>query len=171
MLMVRTFRGLKPLPKALVSFVAAAMTVGVTWFLWFTVSPLFFSVTVSEPLMAGAAEETSAESVSVLLEGSFMGADAFHRVSGTARVVDRGGDTVVRLEDDFRSINGPDLHVWLVRGEDFGGDYLDLGPLRGNVGAQNYVVPKGTDWSQYDRVIIWCVPFRQLFGSAFLSTA
>lgn len=163
--MVSSFQGLKPLPKALLSLLAALVTVGLAWFLWFTVSPLFFSVTVSEPLMAGP-EATSAEEVSVLLEGSFMGADAFHRVSGTTSVVDRGSDTVVRLEEDFRSINGPDLHVWLVSGENYRDGYLDLGPLKGNVGAQNYVVPEGTDLSQYDRVIIWCVPFRQLFGSA-----
>ncbi len=126
-------------------------------------------MTVSEPLMLGAEETTSADGASVLLEGTFVGADAFHRVSGTARVVDRGGDTVVRLEDDFRSINGPDLHVWLVNGEDARDGYLDLGPLKGNVGAQNYGVPEGTDLSRYDRVWIWCRPFRVLFGSARLA--
>ena len=149
----------------LLAVLGVALTAGLAWFLWFTVSPLFISVSVSEPLMVGA----DAASANVLLEGTFMGADAFHQVSGTARIIDRGSDTVVRLEDDFRSVNGPALHVWLVSGDDRD-DYLDLGPLKGNVGAQNYTVPEGTDLSAYDRVWVWvwCRPFRVLFGSARL---
>jgi len=151
-----------------VGVTAVLLLLGLGWFLWFTVSPLFFNVSVSEPLMTGVEEAASAGPVTVLLEGTFTGADAFHRVSGTARVIDRGGDTVVRLEENFRSINGPDLHVWLVDGENYRDSYLDLGPLRGNVGSQNYLIPEDTDLSQFDRVVIWCVPFRQLFGSAVL---
>ncbi len=166
--MVRAFQKFKPLPKALLSLLAAFIMVGLAWFLWFTVSPLFFNVSVSEPLMVGTEEATSAESLSVRLEGTFMGADAFHQVSGTARIIDRGSDTVVRLENDFRSINGPDLHVWLVGGEDYRDGYLDLGSLKGNLGAQNYAIPEGTDLSKFDRVWIWCQPFRVLFGSALL---
>lgn len=166
--MIRSVQQLKPVPKTLLALTAVAVTAGLAWFLWFTVSPLFFSVTVSEPLMAGAEEATSAGSPSVRLEGAFMGADAFHQVSGTARIIDRSSDTVVRLEDDFRSINGPGLHVWLVGGEDYRDGYLDLGPLKGNLGAQNYTIPEGTDLSEFDRVWIWCQPFRVLFGSALL---
>ena len=47
---------------------------------------------------------------------------------------------------------------------------LDLGPLKGNVGNQNYVVPAGTDLSRYRSVVIWCRRFAVPFGAAPLPT-
>ena len=118
----------------------------------------------------GLVELYTPKLITVLREGSFEGADAFHQVSGFARVIDRGDDTIVRFEEGFRTTNGPDLFVWLVRGENYEEGVLDLGMLKGNVGSQNYVVPPGTDLSQYDRVILWCRAFRVLFGTAVLTS-
>lgn len=69
----------------------------------------------------------------------------------------------MRFEGDFRTVNGRDLFVWLVRGENYDEGFLDLGVLKGKLESQNYVVPEGTDLSQYDRAIIWCRAFRVLF--------
>jgi hypothetical protein len=133
-------------------------------FLWWTVSPLF----INERVFTEVTDEgLQPQTFTTLLEGSFQSADDFHQVSGTVRVIDRGDDRIVRLEDDFNSINGPDLRVWLVKGDDRE-TYLDLGALEGNIGSQNYLLPEGTDLSQYDRVIVWCRAFRTLFGSATL---
>jgi Electron transfer DM13 len=141
-------------------------------FLWWTLSPLFINKRVSETVIAEVIEEEQAQpqTTMTLLKGSFQSADSFHQVSGTVRVIDREEDVIVRLEDDFNSINGPDLRVWLVKGEDRD-NALDLGALRGNIGSQNYVLPEGTTLSNYDRVLIWCRAFRTLFGSAVLSQA
>ena len=165
--MIGSFRRLHPFARLGLAFAATAMVAGATWFAWWTVSPLFRTVVVQEDL---GTSDASPESFTVLLEGAFVGADAFHQVSGEARVIDRGGDRIVRFESDFSTVNGPDLFVWLANGENFDEGFLDLGALKGNVGSQNYVVPEGTDLSQYDRVIIWCRAFRVLFGTALLES-
>ena len=39
------------------------------------------------------------------------------------------------------------------------GDVVKLGGLKGNVGNQQYRIPKDADLSRYDTLILWCVPF------------
>ena len=48
------------------------------------------------------------------------------------------------------------------------GDFIDLGDLKGNIGAQNYVIPDGIDLDRYSTVSVWCVRFRVVFGTAEL---
>ena len=91
-----------------------------------------------------------------------------HETTGSATLVQAGGGTLVRLTD-FKTSNGPDVHVYLVKGEDpkaTDAGFLDLGSLKGNVGDQNYPVPSGTDLSQYGSVAIWCKRFNVGFGGA-----
>jgi hypothetical protein len=157
--MVQTVTRLKPFPKVLLAFIAATLLMSAGIFAWWTISPLFIDVTVSEGL------ELTPES-RVLLSGAFGGISRY-RVSGLAQVIEGGGERVLRFEEGFSSTNGPDLFVWLVRGGDVN-DYVDLGRLKGNLGSQNYTIPEGVDLAQYDQVLIWCRAFRVLFGSATL---
>lgn len=138
----------------------AAVALGA--FLWWTVSPLFLNQRVNEA--------TTSPQSSVLAQGEFRGADSFHRVSGTARVLEQDGQLVLRLEDDFNSTNGPDLYVWLARGDTPASGYLEVAALKGNQGAQNYALPEGTDITRYRNVLIWCRAFRTLFGTAALDS-
>ena len=69
--------------------------------------------------------------------------------------------------------NGPDLRVYLVRHPDPSessdvkkGEYVDLGPLKGNIGNQNYAIPAGTDVAQFASAVVWCRAFSVLFASA-----
>ena len=87
-----------------------------------------------------------------------------------------GTRTFLRFEDDFAIDNGPDLNVYLVRGVDadgpagaFDDDFIDLGDLKGNIGAQNYELPEGVDITEYDTVVIWCVRFGVAFNAANLA--
>jgi len=66
--------------------------------------------------------------------------------------------------------------VYLVRGSDaegpagtFDDDFIDLGDLKGNIGAQNYELPEGIDLGEYDTIVIWCVRFGVAFNAANLS--
>lgn len=102
--------------------------------------------------------------------------DHAHRGEGTINAITDGERTFLRFEDDFAIDNGPDLNVYLVRGVDadgpagaFDDDFIDLGDLRGNIGAQNYEVPDGVDLSEYDTVVIWCVRFGVAFNAANIS--
>ncbi len=102
--------------------------------------------------------------------------DHGHQGDGTANVITDGTRTFLRFEDDFDIDNGPDLNVYLVRGVDadgpagaFDDDFIDLGDLKGNVGAQNYEIPEGVDISEYNTVVIWCVRFGVAFNAANLA--
>ncbi|CAI9830755.1 hypothetical protein IBTHAUMO2_1070030 [Nitrosopumilaceae archaeon] len=103
--------------------------------------------------------------------GTFSGADMYaHNVEGTVQTIPtEDGTTYVRLNEDFKTGNGPHLVVLLVPDYTKGGDWRDnvkLGDLRGTSGAQNYEVPAGTDLEKYNTVLIWCEPFSALFGWA-----
>lgn len=108
-----------------------------------------------------------------LKQGTFKNGDSFHMGSGTAllyRLAD--GNYVLRLED-FKGTNGPDLRVWLTTakvvntaGDVTAAKVLDLGPLKGNIGSQNYEVPAGTIIDEQASVVIWCRAFSVLFSSA-----
>ena len=109
-----------------------------------------------------------------LRKGSFRGLE--HATSGRA--------SVLRLEDGRRFLrfenlatsNGPDLRVYLseVPASDdwyaYGERFIDLGPLRGNLGNQNYILPAGTDLARYKSAVIWCRRFTVGFGVAPLNT-
>ena len=90
-----------------------------------------------------------------------------HPASGTARVVTRSnGSKFIRFEN-FKTINGPNLHVYLAKDLD-ADDFIDLGSIRGTEGNINYDVPVGTDLDEYKYVLHWCVPFSVLFNYAEL---
>jgi len=108
-----------------------------------------------------------------LIEGRFI--DRIHSGDGTAVVLTDGTQRFLRFEEDFAIDNGPDLNVYLVSGVDadgdaglFDDDFVDLGDLKGNIGAQNYEIPDGVDLDRYDTVVIWCVRFGVAFNAADL---
>ncbi len=105
------------------------------------------------------------------LSGSF--AAVAHKGTGIARLIPQGEMKYVLRLENLDVDNGPDLRVLLspnadVRSSGDLGEYLELGKLKGNKGNQNYVVPDGTDVSQYKSAIIYCKPFKVVFNSANL---
>lgn len=110
-----------------------------------------------------------------LLTGNWIEIDPVHRAQGSATVWLAGEERVLRFED-FRVTNGPQLHVLLTKnvptsifaGVGESGDYVDLGPLKGNVGNQNYDIPAEVDLTEYKSAVIYCVPFHVVFSSAEL---
>jgi hypothetical protein len=44
--------------------------------------------------------------------------------------------------------------------------FVSLGPLKGNIGDQNYTVPADVDLSRYRAATIWCQRFGVNFGTA-----
>lgn len=100
-------------------------------------------------------------------QGSFESLD--HETAGIASVIGSGDERYVRFED-FHTSNGPDLRVYLIPDDGDGVyDAIDLGPLKGNVGDQNYLLPTTADLTHYSRVLVWCVRFDSPFGAATLS--
>lgn len=115
----------------------------------------------------------SGEEPLALKSGQFVGADDFHRGSGTAAIFELSdGSRLLRLED-FMVTNGPDLYVVLSTasspaGSEDLGEYIDLGPLKGNLGDQNYEIPADADIAEIGSVVIYCVPFHVIFSYADL---
>ena len=118
------------------------------------------------PLVANAAP-------TALQSGGFQ--NGAHPTSGTATLFKLDdGKTVLRLTD-FRTSNGPAVHVYLTaastvksNGDVTSDKFVDLGDLKANIGNQNYDVPSDIDLSQYHGVSIWCSRFSVNFGYAKL---
>ncbi len=130
----------------------------------------------AEPEAGAEAPQPEVVEPQIIVEaaGSFI--DRSHPTEGSARVLgDGSGQRFLRFED-FRTDNGPDLNVYLSAAPpdapagDFDNDFVDLGDLKGNVGAQNYEIPAGLDLDHYSTVAIWCVRFGVVFGAAELTS-
>ncbi len=91
--------------------------------------------------------------------GALRGID--HRASGSASLYRLGDGTAFVRFEDIDIQNGPDYVVYLVPGTDrrTPGAGVELGPLKGNQGTQNYVVPAGVDLQAPQTVLIWCRAF------------
>jgi len=104
-------------------------------------------------------EEMSGE-LNVLFQNDFH--ERAHEVKGKALLIESLGKKILRFED-FETINGPNLHVYLS--SDLGDkDFIDLGELKATKGNFNYELDSSIDTTKYNKVLIWCVPFRVLFS-------
>ena len=112
----------------------------------------------------------------LLASGEFRDADRFHKGSGTAKLYQIPELGHLLRFEEFQATNGPALHVLLAtelrptNRHDLG-EYLDLGPLKGNLGDQNYEIPADADLASYSSVVIYCRPFHVVFATASLSRA
>lgn len=101
--------------------------------------------------------------------GQFVGL-AGHSGTGDAGIfLNPDGSLVLRFEN-FDIQNGPDLEVYLVPGPDqtsLPEGSIHLGPLKGNIGDQNYELPPGTELvpGAYT-ALVWCEAFSVEFVGA-----
>jgi hypothetical protein len=103
----------------------------------------------------------------VLNTVTFQGTTKY-QVTGTAKTLQVGDALSLRLENDFSTSQGPDLHVWLIKDEADTSTHLDLGKLTAFSGSQTFAIPVGTKLSDYKFVYIWCESVSELFGKASL---
>ena len=104
------------------------------------------------------------------LIGNFIGVgDGIHKAEGLAKILTlSNGSQILRLED-FRSTNGPDVHLYLSTDKQ-ASDFIDLGRLKANIGNQNYQIPLDKDFNKYKYVLIWYQPFSVLFSAQLNSS-
>jgi hypothetical protein len=152
--------------------IAAVVAVGIAAWAAFRPERLFVNQNVNESFPTAQAG-TQAQ---VLATGSFH--TNAHDTSGTATINQLAdGSRVLRLTN-FKTSNGPDVHVFLIAATDVNDNatvasarYVDLGSLKGNIGDQNYDVPANVDLSKYRAATIWCKRFKVNFGTAPLGSA
>jgi hypothetical protein len=138
-----------------------------------TISPPSAS---ADPTPNPTADPAPAEPV-LLSTGTFTSHE--HTTSGTVSIIEQPDGSRVLAIAGLDTSNGPDVHVWLsasdvVEGFDGwyvagGAPFLDLGPIKGNLGDQVYEIPADADLSQYRSVALWCVQFSVSFGAAQLA--
>jgi hypothetical protein len=121
---------------------------------------------------AGAA--TTEAAPATLATGSFH--TNAHDTKGTATVLDLGGGRRVLRLTNFATSNGPDVRIYLVAAADVQDNatvgkagFVELGPMKGNIGDQNYDIPATVDLASYRTVTVWCKRFSVNFGSAPLT--
>jgi len=139
---------------------------------WYAFRPerLFVNRYVDEKLPAA----NSGSAPQPLESGTFH--SVLHPTQGTAtvyRIAD--GSRVIRFTN-FRTSNGPDVHIYMVAADDATDNasvpragFIDLGSIKGNIGDQNYTLGPDVDLSKYRTVSVWCKRFSVNFGAAPLT--
>jgi len=136
---------------------------------WFAFRPekLFINEKVNEVVPTASTANTK-----LISQGSFE--SYAHETKGSALISEVEGKLILSLKD-FETSNGPDVHVYLVKGNNPDqasvgkSGFLDLGVIKGNQGNQNYALPAGTNADEYGAVAIWCKRFGVDFGGASLA--
>ncbi len=145
---------------------AAGLNVGWYWMPILEVfANTFFTRTVQETIPGGAGQGQR------VAAGQFMKVHWPGEGNATIYKLQSGGH-LVRLSE-FSVQAGPKLHVYLAKAPEVRENadvpragYLDLGPLKGNKGDQNYPVPAGTAVGEYKSVVIWCALANKVFAAA-----
>jgi len=140
------------------------------WY-WFRPERLFTNRQVNE-----AFPTTSESSAQILESGTFH--SGTHPTEGTATIYRiENGSRVLRFTN-FKTSNGPDVHIYMVAAEDATDDasvlnaaFVDLGVMKGNIGDQNYALGADLDLAKYRTVSVWCKRFSKNFGAAPLMPA
>jgi electron transfer DM13 len=155
--------------------IACLIVITTGWYL-FRPERLFINERVNEefPKSASVATSTSPTSPVVLYQGRFH--DGAHKSDGLATIYRfADGKRVLRFTS-FETSNGPDVRVYLIAADDAKDNvtvtqsgFVELGPLKGNVGDQNYELPYDLDLGKYRAVTIWCKRFSVNFATAPLS--
>jgi Electron transfer DM13 len=145
---------------------------------WYAFRPerLVVNREVNEAPPAAAAPTTttqSADTTQPIESGMFY--SILHPTKGTATIIQMPDGSHVLRFTDFSTSNGPDVHVYMVASDDANdvatvqhAGFIDLGPIKGNIGDQNYTLTSDVDLSKYRAVSIWCKRFSVNFGAAAL---
>lgn len=143
--------------------IIGVIVIVVLGFGYHTISPLFIHVRVDEALPQATQSLTTNET---MLSAPIVGTTG-HPASGLAKIIKTGDKTFLRYED-FKTINGPDLYIYLATDLE-AKDFVNLGRLKATEGNVNYEIPAGVDITKYRYALIWCKAFGVLFSSADLS--
>jgi hypothetical protein len=145
---------------------------------WYAFRPerLFVDQKVSETFPVAAVQASTGGAPKALATGRFH--TVSHKSEGAATIHELpDGKRVLRLTQ-FKTSNGPELHVYLVAADDAkdnatvkNAGFIDVAPLKGNVGDQNYDLPADVDLGKYRAVTIWCRRFGVNFATAPLLAA
>jgi hypothetical protein len=149
--------------------IVAALVLAGLWY-WFRPEKLFVNHRVDEPAPTASSSDPELVYTTELRT-------QLHETSGRASIYrEHDGSFLLRLTD-FKTSNGPDVHVVLTTADDPAlqsktpGTELhavEIAALKGNEGDQSYNVPRETDLDRYNTVVIYCERFHAVLGSGTL---
>ena len=145
--------------KKLVYGIGSVVLIALFAFGYYTISPLFRHIKVDEqvPVVMSEAKTNPAG----------VTGTAGHSASGTVSVLRGEKASYIRYEN-FKTVNGPDLYIYLANDLD-AKDFVNLGTLKATEGNVNYEIPAGVDVGKYRYVMVWCKRFGVLFNYADIS--
>ncbi len=146
--------------KTILTIVIAIMILIAYWL----ISPLFINRKVGENIEE--VKQVQQDQVQTLKQGEFVGL-AGHDAQGTAKLLKVNNVYFIRLEDNFKVTNGPDLFIYLGKNNKYDPN-AKLDALKGNIGGQNYKIPSKINPSDFNEVWIWCRSFSVPFGKAII---
>jgi hypothetical protein len=154
--------------KLLYGFVFVAAVIG-----WAAFRPerLFVNAKVNESMPAATGTSMAEKT---LASGTFH--SVAHTSAGNANVYQLpDGKRILRFTH-FTTSNGPDVRVYLTTANDATDNetvtkagFVEIAPLKGNIGDQNYELSPDVDLTKYHAVTIWCKRFSVNFATAPLN--
>jgi hypothetical protein len=144
---------------------------------WYAFRPerLIVDDTVSEALPA-TATSSAAGSVEPMAIANGLFHSVAHETKGNATIHRFADGSRILRFTNFETSNGPDVRVYMVAAPDAADNetvtkagFVELGPMKGNIGDQNYEIPASLDLGKYQTVTIWCKRFGVNFASAPLT--
>jgi hypothetical protein len=141
--------------------------------LWYAFRPegLF----IDRPIEEGMPAAKDGGPLQPVASGTFH--SVVHPTNGTATIYQAADGNCILRFTNFRTTNGPNVHVYMVAANDAKDNasvrqagFIDLGPIKGNVGDQNYAFGPEVDLSKYRAVSVWCQRFSLNFGTAPLAS-
>ncbi len=96
-------------------------------------------------------------------------------IKGDWQILQENGQTILRLSDNFKTKNGPDLKIFLspqsvdaVSGQTATQGSVLISALKSNKGGQDYVIPANVNLANFSSVLIHCEAFSVLWGGGDL---
>lgn len=109
------------------------------------------------------------EQIEQTIQGDFV--QKSKRLKGSYKIVQENGQTIIRFADNFKTVNGPDLKVFLSpntiedsEGHNATDGAVLLGFVKSNKGTQDYQLPAGVTLADFNSVLIHCEAFSVLWG-------
>jgi Electron transfer DM13 len=124
----------------------------------------FFVISCKKNNVPDAASETLPTGT-VISSGTFT--SNAHPSSGTVKVVKDAANNTFLVFENFKTDNGPDVHVWLSPNTT-GTTYQEVGLLKAVSGSFSYALGSSFNYTTNNRVLLWCKSFSVLFGNAVL---
>ena len=130
-------------------------------------------------IIAQAAAEvtTEVEAGEILATAHYSGewTKKSFKSSGTWEIFEEDGETFVKLSEDFRTRNGPDLKIFLsplevknVNGRNATDGSVLISALESNAGEQIYKIPADVELTEFQSIIIHCEAYSKLWSASNL---